>query len=164
MSELAEKFSAKDLIVLCMFGGIFLTALIWTALAFVQMMYTNRREIALVELKQDLANRGMTADQIVAVLEASMMKPNPGAAYNVCDDDPAPPQDVIAYACALLNVPAPPDLAWADAAPHMTEMARSFYADSKRVTNRRIKDELGVTLAYPDYRAGLKALMQIDKS
>jgi nucleoside-diphosphate-sugar epimerase len=98
-------------------------------------------------------------DDIVAVLEASIMKPNAGAAYNLCDDDPAPPQDVIAYACALLGVPAPPDLPWAEAAPHMTEMARSFYADSKRVTNRRIKDELGVTLAYPDYRAGLKALL-----
>jgi nucleoside-diphosphate-sugar epimerase len=98
-------------------------------------------------------------DDIAAILEASMMRPNSGAAYNVCDDDPAPPQDVIAYACALLGVPAPPDIPYAEAAAGMTEMARSFYADSKRVTNRRIKDELGVKLAYPDYRAGLKALL-----
>jgi nucleoside-diphosphate-sugar epimerase len=100
-------------------------------------------------------------DDIVAVLEASIMKPNPGAAYNVCDDDPAPPQDVIAYACALLGVEAPPAIPYEQAAPHMSDMARSFYADSKRVINRRIKDELGVRLAYPDYRMGLKALMAL---
>jgi nucleoside-diphosphate-sugar epimerase len=98
-------------------------------------------------------------DDIVAVLEASIMKPNPGAAYNVCDDDPAPPQDVIAYACALLGVEAPPSVPYEDAAPFMSDMARSFYADSKRVINWRIKDELGVRLTYPDYREGLKALL-----
>jgi nucleoside-diphosphate-sugar epimerase len=98
-------------------------------------------------------------DDIAAVLEASIAKPNPGAAYNVCDDDPAPPQDVIAYACALLGVEPPPEIPFAQAAPSMSEMARSFYADSKRVANTRIKAELGVKLTYPDYRTGLKALL-----
>ncbi len=98
-------------------------------------------------------------EDIASVLEASIGKPNPGAAYNVCDDDAAPPQDVIAYACALLGVQAPPEIPYAEAAPSMSEMARSFYADSKRVTNHRIKTELGVRLAYPDYRVGLKALL-----
>lgn len=98
-------------------------------------------------------------DDIAAVLEASIAKPNPGAIYNVCDDEPAPPQDVIAYAAALLGAPAPPDIPFAAAAKSMTAMARSFYDDNRRVANRRIKDELGVTLAYPDYRAGLKALL-----
>ena len=98
-------------------------------------------------------------EDIASVLEASIGRPNPGAVYNVCDDDAAPPQDVIAYACALLGVPAPPEIPYAEAAPSMSEMARSFYADSKRVTNHRIKTELGVRLAYPDYRAGLKALL-----
>jgi nucleoside-diphosphate-sugar epimerase len=98
-------------------------------------------------------------DDIATVLEASIGKPNPGAAYNVCDDDAAPPQDVIAYACALLGVEPPPEVPYAEAAPAMSEMARSFYADSKRVTNHRIKVELGVKLAYPDYRVGLKALL-----
>jgi len=96
---------------------------------------------------------------IAAVLEASIAKPNPGAAYNVCDDDPAPPQDVIAYACALLGRTPPPEIPYEQAASSMSDMARSFYLDSKRVANTRIKTELGVRLAYPDYRAGLKALL-----
>ncbi len=94
---------------------------------------------------------------IARVLAASIARPNPGAAYNVCDDDPAPPEDVIAYAAELLGVPVPEaeDFATAD----MTPMARSFYAESKKVRNDRIKDELGVALLYPDYRSGLKALL-----
>lgn len=94
---------------------------------------------------------------IVATLRASMALPNPGAAYNVCDDDPAPPEAVIAYACALLGV-APPPLVPFDAA-ELTPMARSFYDDSKRVSNRRLKQELGVRLRYPSYKDGLKALL-----
>ena len=95
-------------------------------------------------------------DDIAAVLAASIDRPNPGAAYNVCDDDPAPPQDVIAHACALLGVEPPPEIPFAEA--ELSPMARSFYAESKRVANDRIKRELGVTLRYPDYRAGLAAL------
>ncbi len=98
-------------------------------------------------------------DDIASVLEASMSRANPGAVYNVCDDDAAPPQDVIAYACALLGREPPPEIPFSEASAAMSEMARSFYADSKRVANRRIKDELEVRLAYPDYRAGLKALL-----
>lgn len=98
-------------------------------------------------------------EDIANVLEASIAKPDPGAVYNVCDDDPAPPQDVIAYACALLGVAAPPEIPYAQAASSMSEMARSFYADSKRVSNLKIKEALGVKLAYPDYRAGLRALL-----
>jgi nucleoside-diphosphate-sugar epimerase len=94
---------------------------------------------------------------IVATLRASMARPDPGAAYNVCDDDPAPPEAVIAYACTLLGV-APPPLVPFDAA-ELTPMARSFYDDNKRVSNRRIKEELGVRLRYPSYREGLKALL-----
>ena len=98
-------------------------------------------------------------EDIASVLEASIAAPEAGAIYNVCDDEPAPPQDVIAYACALLGREAPPEIPYAQAAKSMSEMARSFYAENKRVTNRRIKDALGVKLAYPDYRAGLKALL-----
>lgn len=96
-------------------------------------------------------------DDIASVLMASIARPNPGAIYNLCDDDPAPPQDVIAEAARLLNLPLPPeqDYATADLSP----MARTFYAESKRVRNDRIKTELGVRLAYPDYRAGLRALL-----
>jgi nucleoside-diphosphate-sugar epimerase len=96
-------------------------------------------------------------EDIAQVLAASIARPNPGAIYNVCDDDPAPPQDVIAHAAELLGMPVPPEIPFEDA--EMTPMARSFYAESKRVRNDRIKDELGVTLKYPSYREGLAALL-----
>ncbi|MEE9389113.1 MAG: SDR family oxidoreductase [Paracoccaceae bacterium] len=95
-------------------------------------------------------------DDIAQTLLASVNKPNPGAVYNVCDDLAAPPEDVIAYAAEVLKMPVPPAQNWADA--DMTPMARSFYAESKRVRNDRIKSELGVVLKYPDYRSGLQAL------
>jgi dTDP-4-dehydrorhamnose reductase len=94
---------------------------------------------------------------IAQVLAASIARPNPGTAYNVCDDDPAPPEDVIGYAAELLGLPVPPAEDFATA--EMTPMARSFYAESKKVRNDRIKHELGVRLIYPDYRTGLRALL-----
>ena len=96
-------------------------------------------------------------DDIATVLEASMARPSPGAVYNLCDDLAAPPEDVIAHAAELLGLPVPPAVAIEDA--EMSPMARSFYAESKRVSNRRIKEELGVALAYPTYREGLAALL-----
>lgn len=96
-------------------------------------------------------------EDIAQVLAASIARPAPGTAYNVCDDDPAPPEDVIEHAARLLGLPPPPAEDWDKA--DMTPMARSFYAESKRVRNDRIKRDLGVTLLYPDYRAGLAALL-----
>jgi nucleoside-diphosphate-sugar epimerase len=96
-------------------------------------------------------------DDIAQVLAASIARPNPGAVYNVCDDDPAPPEDVLAHAASLLGLPPPPEVPFDEA--EMSEMARSFYAESKRVRNDRIKRELGVRLRYPDYRAGLAAIL-----
>jgi nucleoside-diphosphate-sugar epimerase len=96
-------------------------------------------------------------EDIVATLCASIAQPNPGAAYNVGDDEPAPPQEVVAHAAALLGLPAPP-LEPFDPA-RLSPMAASFYAESKRVANRRIKQELGVRLAFPTYREGLAALL-----
>ncbi|AXI56466.1 Protein YeeZ (plasmid) [Pseudoseohaeicola sp. NH-UV-7] len=96
-------------------------------------------------------------EDIAKVLMASITCPNPGAVYNLCDDDPAPPQDVIGYAAQLLNLPVPPEIAFEDA--DLTPMARSFYAESKRVRNDRIKDELNVRLSFPTYREGLQAML-----
>mgnify|MGYP001819157646 CR=1 FL=1 len=96
-------------------------------------------------------------DDIAQTLAASIGQPNPIRAYNLCDDDPAPPQDVIAYAAALLGLPIPPEVSFEEA--DMSPMGRSFYAESKRVRNDRIKDELGIRLLYPDYRTGLAALL-----
>lgn len=96
-------------------------------------------------------------EDIAQVVAASMARPRPGAVYNVCDDDPAPPEDVIGHAAELLHLPVPPAIPYDQA--EMTPMARSFYAESKRVRNDRIKDELGVRLRYPTYREGLAALL-----
>jgi nucleoside-diphosphate-sugar epimerase len=93
---------------------------------------------------------------IVQVLHASMARPNAGAVYNVCDDDPAPPWEVVEYAAELLGIPAPPAVPFEQA--ELSDMARSFYDDNKRVRNERIKRELGVQLMYPSYREGLRAL------
>ncbi|WP_306114357.1 MULTISPECIES: SDR family oxidoreductase [unclassified Roseovarius] len=96
-------------------------------------------------------------DDIAQVLAASIAQPNPGRAYNVCDDEPAPPQDVIGHAAELLGMPLPPAIPFEEA--EMSPMARSFYSESKRISNRRIKSELGVKLRYPTYRDGLAALL-----
>jgi nucleoside-diphosphate-sugar epimerase len=94
---------------------------------------------------------------IASVLLASTDRPRPGAVYNVCDDEPAAQAEIVAYAAGLLGVEPPPlvPLAAADLSP----MARSFWADNKRVSNALIKRELGVALAYPNYRAGLAAIL-----
>jgi hypothetical protein len=91
------------------------------------------------------------------VLIASMERPRPGAVYNVCDDDPAPPAAIVTHAAELLGIE-PPPLVPLEAAG-LSPMARSFYDDNKRVANRLIKTELGVTLRYPDFRAGLAAIL-----
>ncbi|MFY0616254.1 SDR family oxidoreductase [Shimia sp.] len=97
-------------------------------------------------------------DDIAQILEASMHAPNPGRIYNVCDDSPAPPQDILSYAAELLGIDPPPEVAFEDA--DMSPMARSFYSDSKRVRNTRIKEELGVVLKYPNYRDALKSMLE----
>lgn len=99
-------------------------------------------------------------DDIAGVLEASIARPRPGAAYNVCDDEPAPPQDVVAYAAKLLGREPPPEIDFDKA--ELSPMARSFYAESKRVSNRLLHEELGVRLRYPTYREGLSALLSAE--
>ena len=86
-----------------------------------------------------------------------MGRPRPGAVYNVCDDDPAPPEAVVAHAARLLGIKPPPLVPLEEAG--LSPMARSFYDDNKRVSNRLIKSELGVRLRYPDFRAGLAAIL-----
>lgn len=98
-------------------------------------------------------------EDIARVLEASIARPDPGRIYNVVDDEPAPPQDVQAHAAALLGLPPPPTVDYADEEARMTPMAREFYAESRRVRNGRIRTELGVALAFPTYREGLAATL-----
>ena len=98
-------------------------------------------------------------DDIVATLAASMARPDPGAPYNVADDEPAPPDEVIAHACELLGVEPPPLQDFETVKDSLSPMALSFYGENKRVSNRRIKEELGVALKWPTYREGLKGLL-----
>jgi dTDP-4-dehydrorhamnose reductase len=95
-------------------------------------------------------------EDIANVLEASIARPRAGAIYNVADDEPAPPEDVITYGAELLGMEPPPEVPFEEA--DLTPMARSFYGDSRRISNALIKSQLGVRLAYPNYREGLKAL------
>ena len=95
-------------------------------------------------------------EDIATVLQASIARPDPGCIYNVCDDLPAASSDVVAYACWLCGQPPPPEIPFEKA--DMSSTSRSFWADSRRVCNSRIKEGLGVELAYPDYRAGLRAI------
>jgi nucleoside-diphosphate-sugar epimerase len=96
-------------------------------------------------------------DDIAGALMSSMARPAPGSTYNVCDNDPAPPQDVLSYAAALLGLPEPASAAFETA--DLTAMARSFYAENKRVRNHRMIRDLPYALLYPDYRSGLRALV-----
>jgi nucleoside-diphosphate-sugar epimerase len=95
-------------------------------------------------------------DDIAGVLDASIAKPNPCRAYNVCDDEPCPPQEVVEFAANLLGLPVPPEIPFEEA--ELSPMAKSFYSDSKRVSNQRIKNELSYKLIYPNYREGLTAI------
>jgi len=95
-------------------------------------------------------------EDIAGVLEASMAQPRGGAIYNVADDEPAAPGDVVAYAAKLIGVAPPPEIDFEDA--DMSPMARTFYQGSRRIGNALIKSELGVRLRYPTYREGLAAL------
>jgi len=98
-------------------------------------------------------------DDIAGAVAASIARPHPGTVYNLADDDPAPPQDVVLHACRLLGVAPPPEIPWDQAEPTLSPMARSFYAENKRVANDRIKAETDFHLTYPTYREGLTAIL-----
>jgi nucleoside-diphosphate-sugar epimerase len=97
---------------------------------------------------------------IAQVIDAAIAR-RAGGVYNVTDDEPAPPQDVIAYAAGLLRRDPPPQIPFAEAAKTMTPMALSFYGENKRVVNRKLKAALGVCLRYPTYRDGIRALYEM---
>ena len=96
-------------------------------------------------------------EDLVQVLCASIDHPHPGAIYNVSDDLPSSPAEAVAFACDLLSVGVPPLVSLEDA--ELSKMGRGFYQTNKKVRNRKIKEELGVQLRYPDYKAGLRALL-----
>jgi nucleoside-diphosphate-sugar epimerase len=80
--------------------------------------------------------------------------------FNAADDEPTAPGDPIVFAAGLLGVAPPPEIAFEEAKKTMSPFAISFYGESKRVRNDRIKSALGVSLRYPTYREGLRALVE----
>lgn len=110
--------------------------------------------------KEGHAFNRVHVEDVVQTVLASMARPDPGAAYNVADDSPVPSHEVIAYACELLGLDVPPLLNYDEI--DMAPIARSFYKDNKRVRNDKIKQELGVTLKYPDFRSGLEACLAVE--
>ena len=97
-------------------------------------------------------------EDIVAGLLASLDRPRAGGIYNLVDDQPAPPQDVMEHAAHMLGVPVPPDLPFNELG--MSPATRRFYAENKRVSNARAKAELGWRPAYPTYREGLAEILR----
>lgn len=96
-------------------------------------------------------------DDLAAGLAASIARPRAGAAYNLCDDEPCPNGEVVAYAAGLLGLPLPPEVPLAEA--KLPSAALRFYAESKRVSNALAKAELGWRPAFPTYREGLQAVL-----
>lgn len=101
-------------------------------------------------------------DDIAAAVVASLTSPSVGRVFNVADDEPAPPQEVVEYACRILGVDPPPPEPFETA--QLSPMAASFYLDNKRVRNDRMKRELGVVLKYPTYREGLQGILYAETS
>ncbi len=121
---------------------------------------------ALVQIKQGTSRRIIKPGQIfnrihvediARAIDASLKGQHVGRIWNVTDDEPAPPQDVVSFAADLLQVPAPAEVPFETA--QMTPMARSFYSESKRVSNKALREVLGVELAFPTYREGLRNLL-----
>jgi nucleoside-diphosphate-sugar epimerase len=122
---------------------------------------------ALANLKAGKAKRIVKKDQVfnrihvedVALTIASaLLHEGKSQIWNVSDDEPAPPQDVVTYAAELMGITPPPEQDIEEA--HLTPLAHSFYAENKRASNRKLKEELGVSLAFPTYREGLQALWE----
>ena len=118
-----------------------------------------------VNLANGTARRLVKKDQVfnrirvedIAAATAFLGERLKAGIYNVTDDEPCPPQEVVKFAADLLGLPPPPEIPFEDA--ELSPMAKSFYADSKRVSNQRVKTELGYKLLYPNYRDGLRALL-----
>lgn len=107
-------------------------------------------------IKPDQVFNRIHVDDIAGAVATAIDRPRAGAIYNVVDDEPAPPQDVVSFAARLLGRTPPPDLPF-ETAP-LSPMARSFYGENKRVRNALLKAELGYALTYPTYREGLTAI------
>jgi nucleoside-diphosphate-sugar epimerase len=108
-------------------------------------------------IKSEQVFNRIHVEDIAQAIDAGFSRRANGV-FNLADNEPAPPQDVIFHAADLLGLPRPAAIPFEQAKETMSPMARSFYADNKRIVSRKIKYELGVELLFPDYRSGLAAL------
>ncbi|ASV87274.1 SDR family oxidoreductase [Ochrobactrum quorumnocens] len=118
--------------------------------AFVNLERGTARRI----IKEDQVFNRIHVDDIAGTLRF-LAGTNTGGAFNITDNEPAPPQDVVVYAAELMGVAPPPEVPFEEA--DMTPMARSFYGENKRISNQRIKD-LGYDFIHPDYKAAFSAM------
>jgi nucleoside-diphosphate-sugar epimerase len=109
----------------------------------------------IIEKPGQVFNR-IHVDDIGTILMASMLRPDQGRVYNVADQEACPSGDVVRFACQLIGVHPPDPILFESA--ELSDMARSFYSECKRLVTNRLKDELMVDLEYPTYREGLKAI------
>ncbi len=109
-------------------------------------------------IKKDQVFNRIHVDDVAQTIASALMHDGKSQIWNVSDDEPAPPQDVVTYAAELMGIAPPPEQD-VDAVD-LTPLARSFYAENKRASNRKLKEGLGVSLTFPTYREGLKALWE----
>jgi nucleoside-diphosphate-sugar epimerase len=96
-------------------------------------------------------------EDIARVVAKAIDTPTEHRIYNVTDDEPAPPEDVMVYAAGLIGIEPPPAIAFEDA--ELSPMAASFWAENKRIRNERLRNDLQADLLYPTYREGLQAIL-----
>lgn len=101
-------------------------------------------------------------DDIAQAIDAALAHKASGI-FNVADNEPSPPGDPLVFAAQLLGVPPPPEIPYDEAAPSMSPLAKSFWQECRRVKNDKLKRELGVSLRYPTYREGLRALFEQER-
>ena len=123
--------------------------------ALIQVARGNARRI----MKPGQVFNRIHVDDIGRAIDAAFARAAAGI-FNIADDEPSPPADPIVFAAGLLNREPPPEIAFTEAAPSLSPMALSFWQECRRVRNDKLKRELGVSLLYPTYRAGLRALFE----
>ncbi len=97
-------------------------------------------------------------DDIALTLLASMKNPTPGEIYNICDDEPAAPEDIVTFSAKLMGINPPPRIPYETAKLNMSPMGRSFWHDNRTVDNHKIKSNLKIKLKHPTYREGLSTI------
>ena len=102
-------------------------------------------------------------DDIALTLLASMKNPTPGETYNVCDDEPAAPEDIVTFSAKLMGITPPPRIPYETARLKMSPIGESFWQDNRLIDNQKIKSKLRIQLRHPTYREGLLAIYKKNK-